>query len=65
MKGIRFIVDDEGRKSAVVIDLAKHGELWEDIYDTLSRTQRQREPREPMALVRERLHRLGKFKSNG
>lgn len=41
MKGIQFVVDDSGKKKAVLIDLAEWGELWEDIYDVLiSRARR-------------------------
>jgi len=29
MDGIRFIVEEKGRKTAVVIDLKKYGEIWE------------------------------------
>ena len=29
------MVDDEGRKKAAVIDLRRHGKVWEDFYDTL------------------------------
>ena len=36
MRGIRFIVDDDGRRRAVVLDLKVHGKLWRDIYDRLS-----------------------------
>jgi hypothetical protein len=36
MRGIRFIVDDDGRRRAVVLDLKVHGKLWQDIYDQLS-----------------------------
>jgi len=35
MKGIQFVVDDTGKKKAVLIDLAEWGELWEDVYDVL------------------------------
>jgi PHD/YefM family antitoxin component YafN of YafNO toxin-antitoxin module len=35
MKGIQFVVDDTGKKKAVLIDLSEWGELWEDIYDVL------------------------------
>lgn len=30
MEGIQFVIDDKGQKTAVLIDLKKHGELWED-----------------------------------
>src|SRR5712671_5840888 len=30
--GIQFLVDEDGEKTAVVIDLRKNSELWEDFY---------------------------------
>ncbi|MGK7955497.1 MAG: hypothetical protein AB4063_09590 [Crocosphaera sp.] len=33
MKGIQFVIDEEGEKKAVLIDLNEWGELWEDFYD--------------------------------
>jgi hypothetical protein len=44
MKGIQFVVDDSGKKSAVLIDLVELGELWEDIYDVLVSESRKHEP---------------------
>ena len=44
MKGIQFVVDDTGKKKAVLIDLEEWGELWEDIYDTLVSESRRGEP---------------------
>ncbi|MGK7882678.1 MAG: hypothetical protein AB4060_21645 [Crocosphaera sp.] len=35
MKGIQFIVDDQGQKTAVVIDLKQWGKEWETFYQTL------------------------------
>ena len=29
VKGVEFVVDDDGQKKAVLIDLKKHGEIWE------------------------------------
>jgi hypothetical protein len=41
LRGIQFIVDETGRKTAAVIDLEKHKALWEDIEDVLvSRARR-------------------------
>ncbi len=45
MKGIQFVVDDTGKKKAVLIDLAEWGELWEDIYDVLISRSRKDEPK--------------------
>lgn len=38
MKGIQYIVDDNGAKTAVVIDLKQWGSLWEEFYHTLAKT---------------------------
>jgi hypothetical protein len=34
MSGITFRVDERGQKTAAVIDLRKHEQLWENFYDT-------------------------------
>ena len=47
MKGVQFVVDDKGKKKAVIIDLEEWGELWEDIYDILISEQRREEPSVP------------------
>ena len=61
MKGIQFVTDTDGRRTAVIIDLKKHGELWEDIYDALVARRRADEPRESLESVRSRLLRQGKL----
>lgn len=55
VKGVRFVVDDSGRKTAVQIDLKKHGRLWEDFYDRALVKQREFEPRESLETVKKRL----------
>ena len=55
MKGIDFVVDEAGERKAVVIDLDEHGELWEDFYDALVAKEREREPRETLTEVKEKL----------
>lgn len=52
MKGIEFVIDEAGDRKAVVINLARHGQLWEDFYDTLLAKQREHEPRENLAEVK-------------
>ncbi len=47
MKGIQFVVDDKGKKTAVLINLKEWGELWEDIYDVLISESRRNEPTVP------------------
>lgn len=55
MKGIQFVTDDAGKKTAVLIDLKKYGELWEDFYDSLVARERATEPRESLESVKKRL----------
>ena len=33
MKGVQCLVDDNGNKTAVLIDLKMHADHWEDFYD--------------------------------
>jgi len=47
MKGIQFVVDDTGKKRAVIINLEEWGELWEDFYDILISESRRGEPTVP------------------
>jgi hypothetical protein len=61
MEGIQYVTDDKGRKTAVLIDLRKYGELWEDFHDALLARQRADEPRESLDVVREKLRRQGKL----
>jgi len=61
MKGIQFVVDDKGEKTAVLIDLQEYGALWEDFYDCLIAQARADDPRESLAEVREQLRQHGKL----
>jgi hypothetical protein len=55
MSGINFVVNERGKRTAVVIDLKKHARLCEDFYDALLSRSRKSEPRESLALVKRRL----------
>ena len=59
MKGVQFVVDENGQRTAVVIDLKKHSEVWEDFYDSAIAREREHEPRESLDSVRKRLRRRG------
>ncbi|HEU4595354.1 MAG TPA: hypothetical protein VFS10_09445 [Pyrinomonadaceae bacterium] len=50
-----------GRKTAVLIDLKKYGEMWEDFYDALVAQSRANEPRESIEVVKRRLQKQGKL----
>jgi len=43
MSGIQFVTDEKGRKVAVLIDLKKHGAIWEDFWDSLVSESRRKE----------------------
>lgn len=62
MKGIDFLTNKRGQKTAVLIDLKRHGRLWEDFYDSIVARKRAREPRESLDVVKDRLHRAGKLR---
>jgi hypothetical protein len=55
MRGVLFLVDEEGEKTAVLIDLRKNGQLWEDFYDVAVAKARAKEPRESLASAKRRL----------
>jgi hypothetical protein len=59
VKGISYLVDESGEKTAVILDLRKHRRLWEDIHDRLLIESRRGEPRESLAEVKRRLARRG------
>ena len=61
MEGIQFITNDRGKKTAVLIDLKKYGELWEDFYDGSKARRRAAEPRESLESVKERLRKHRKL----
>ena len=48
MEGIQFLTNDKGEKVAVQIDLRKHADIWEDVYDSLTAPKRSKEPRESL-----------------
>jgi hypothetical protein len=61
MEGIQFVTNDKGKKVAVMIDLRKYGDVWEDMYDSLIARARAGEPRESLDSVKKRLRKQGKL----
>jgi len=64
MKGVQFLVDEKGNKTAVLIDLKRNSELWEDFYDLAVAHRRELEPRESLETVKRRLRQV-KRRANG
>lgn len=61
MQGINYVTNEDGKRVAVLVDLKKHGELWEDFYDGLTAKKREAEPRESLESVKKFLVRKGKL----
>ena len=55
LEGIQVVTDAAGKRKAVVLDLDRYGELWEDIYDYLLARERENDPRESLEEVRQML----------
>ncbi len=52
MNGIKLITDEQGRKTAAVIDVKIHEAIWEDFYDGLVSELRQGEASIPFEQYR-------------
>lgn len=44
MKGIQYVTDEAGKRTAVIISLDEWGAVWEDIYDIIITESRKSEP---------------------
>ena len=64
MKGVQFLVDEQGNKTSVVINLKQYSELWEDFYDSAVAQSRKKEPRETLESVKKRLAVREKIRSH-
>ena len=62
LRGVKYLLDARGRRTAVQIDLRKNAALWEDILDVAVARQRASEPTESLDAVRRRLQKAGKLK---
>ncbi len=65
MPGIEFVVDARGRRKSVVIDLGRHGALWEDVFDAYVAQQRRSEPRESLSKVKKLVQSVPKRRASG
>ena len=55
LEGINFVTDSNNKRIAVMIDLAKYGELWQDFYDLLLALARKDEEDLSLEEVRKQL----------
>lgn len=61
MTGVRYNTDAQGRKTEVIIDLKKHGQIVEDILDALLVEERLNEESIPFEEFIQQLKAEGKF----
>jgi hypothetical protein len=61
MKGVTYYYDEKGEPIAVMIDVKKNPELWEDIADILEARKRQDEVPIPFEKVKEELRKRRKI----
>lgn len=61
MTGVRYNTDARGRKTEVIIDLKKHGQIVEDILDALLVEERLNEESIPFEEFIQQLKAEGKF----
>ncbi|HBX50704.1 MAG: hypothetical protein A2275_11265 [Bacteroidetes bacterium RIFOXYA12_FULL_35_11] len=40
MTGINYIINEQGKKVAVMLDLTEYGAIWEDFYEKLTSSAR-------------------------
>lgn len=65
MKGVQFVVNEDGEKTAAVIDLKRHSAVLEDFFDVAVAKSRRGEPRESLDAVKRRLEKAGRWQRNG
>ncbi len=59
----QFIIDEQGRKTAIILPIKEYEELLEDLEDLAIIAERRREPTEPLEVVIERLEK--KWRNTG
>jgi hypothetical protein len=62
MSGIQFVTDEKGRKVGVLIDLKKHGAVWEDFWDGLVSESRRKEKGIPLEKIKADLVKRGRLR---
>ena len=55
LRGVRYLVDEAGKRTAVVIELEEWGEIWEDLYDVLVSESRKDESTVPWETLKAKL----------
>jgi hypothetical protein len=62
MKGIQYVSDESGKKTAVLISLEEYEAVWEDVYDILVSESRKNESTIPWKRIRTEIGKKGNGK---
>jgi hypothetical protein len=62
IRGVKFLFDERGQRTGVMIDLRQGRGFWEDILDVATARSRERETSESWVTVRARLEKSGRLK---
>jgi hypothetical protein len=62
MSGIQFVTDEKGRRVGVLIDLKKHGAVWQDFWDGLVSESRRKEKGIPLEKIKADLVKRGRLR---
>lgn len=62
MRGVKYLYNAQGERTAVLIDLERNRALWEDLFDVALARTRATEPSERWTTIRRRLERRGRLK---
>jgi hypothetical protein len=62
IRGVKFLFDERGQRTGVMIDLRQGRGFWEDILDVATARSRERETSESWTTVRARLEKSGRLK---
>ncbi len=65
MRGVKYLYNARGRKTAVLIDLEESGDVWADLLNVALAQERAAEPSSRWSSVRRRLERTGRLKPAG
>lgn len=61
MKGVNYVTDDRNKVVAVMIDIKKNGELWEDLQDYFSASLNKKTKKTSLLDFKKELKKAGKL----
>lgn len=62
LRGVKYLYNAKGKRTAVLIDLEQNPALWEDLFDVALARSRADEPTENWTTLRRRFERAGRLR---